>query len=388
MRLLVIGLLGTLLACGGSGSGTGSGSGSTGTPSPEIWGSVTAAIQAAQSQFEHGVAVEVVTPAGVVYSSSSTATGSFDDTANTPIASSSKWVSASVILRLVDQGVLNLNDPCSKWLKDRNGNAWSGNLGSATLRHLLSYTTGISGDDSNSELASTLTEAVYRIYENEGPSASAPGTYFYYGSTHLRLAARMAEMATGKTWSQIFDEQLRIPLGWATTSNYDLGGLLLNPNPAGTLRCTGQEYLRFLFLQLNHGQYNGTQLLPQALITQQRTDQYSTSSPTTTIAYSPYKATDPTKLYHYGLGNWLETTDSTLPPSGSNSILRVSSTGKFGWAPWVSLNSTYPYAGLVITRQDSSTVEAFLPSENLKVQLDPLIQAALAKNPPVIRTIP
>jgi hypothetical protein len=46
------------------------------------------------------------------------------------------------------------------------------------------------------------------------------------------------------------------------------------------------------------------------------------------------------------------------------------------------------YAALVLTRQDSSTVEAFLPSENLKVQLDPLIRAALAKNPPVIRTIP
>jgi hypothetical protein len=29
-----------------------------------------------------------------------------------------------------------------------------------------------------------------------------------------------------------------------------------------------------------------------------------------------------------------------------------------------------------------------MPSENLKAQLDPLIRAALAQHPPVIRTVP
>jgi CubicO group peptidase (beta-lactamase class C family) len=380
MRILILGLLGTLLACGGGTSTGGSGSGST--PSA-VWAPVTAAIQAAAPQFDNGVAVEVITPEGLVYSSASTATGSFDDTANTPIASASKWVSATVILRLVDQGVLSLDDPTSKWLTDRKGHAWSGNLGRATLRHLLSYTTGISGYNSASELDTTLTEAVYDIYDQEGPTAAAPGTYFYYGPTHLRIAARMAEMATGKTWSQIFDEQLRIPLGWASTSNYDLGGLLKNPNPAGSLRCTGQEYVRFLAMELRGGLDGSTRLLPASLLATQRSDQWGAG---TSIAFSPYSATDSTKLYHYGLGNWLETQDSTQPPSATNPILRVSSTGKFGWAPWVAMDGAY--AGLVITRQDSSTAEAFLPSENLKVALDPLIRAALAQHPPVIRTIP
>jgi hypothetical protein len=46
------------------------------------------------------------------------------------------------------------------------------------------------------------------------------------------------------------------------------------------------------------------------------------------------------------------------------------------------------YAGLVLIQQSASTTQAFLPSENPELQLDPLIHAALATNPPLIRTIP
>lgn len=382
MRSIVVTVLtlGWLVACGGGSGGGSTSGGGTSTPPTAIWAPVTAAIQAAQPNFVNGVAVEVITPAGVVYSSSSTATGSFDDTAVTPIASASKWVSGTVLLRLVDQGVLSLDMKTKDVLVDRNGNPWSGNLGEATLRHLMSFTTGISGDDTSSELTLSLTEAVYRIYDDAAPTASVPGSYFHYGSTHLRIAARMAEVKTGKTWAQIFDEQLRIPLGWSSASNYGATG---NPNPAGTLSCTGREYLRMLAMELRGGLDGTTRLLPQALLTQQRSDQWG---PSTSIAYSPYVASDPTKKYHYGLCNWLETVDSTIPPSLSNPILRVSSTGKFGWAPWVAMDGSY--AGLIMTQQPSTMPYAFVPSENLKNQLDQLIRTALAQNPPVIRTIP
>lgn len=373
MRLLTVALLGSLLACGGGGG--------TSTPPPpatDPWAPVRTAVQNAQPQFSAGVALEVITPAGVVFSSASSATGSYDDTTPTLVASASKWVSATVILRLVDQGVLSLDDPTSKYLVDRNGQPWAGNLGGATLRHLLSFTTGITGDDNYSEAASTLTEAVLRIYDDQAPSASAPGSYFYYGSTHLRIAARMAEVATGKTWAQIFNQQLRDPLGWSLTTGFAGGA---NPNPAGTLVCTGQEYLRFLAMELRGGVDGTTRLLPQTLLNQQRSDQFG---PATTITYSPY--TDPlAKAYHYGLCNWLETADGQAP-SASNPILRVSSTGAFGWAPWVAKDGSY--AGLILTRQPDSLPHGGVPSENLKATLDPLIRAALAQNPPVIRTIP
>lgn len=371
MRLMPLCLLGTLLACGGGGSS--SSGGSTGGTTSSAWLPVAAAIQSAQSQFPNGVTVEVMTPAGVVYES-----GNFDPTAITAIASSSKWISGTVLLRLVDQGVLSLDTKTSDLLVDRSGNPWSGNLGQATLRQLLSFTTGISGDVTASEATTiTLDEATLRIYDDQAPTASAPGSYFYYGNTHLRIAARMAEVATGKSWNQIYSEQIRVPLGFGALDYYGGGN---NPNPAGSLICSGEEYMRFLAMELRGGLDGGTRLLPTAALAVARQDQYAAG---TTIQYSPYVVATG-KTYHYGLCNWLETAGGGAPSAGDPAI-RVSSTGKFGWAPWVAADGSY--AALIMTKQ-ADTLGAILPSENLKVQLDPLIRAALAQNPPVIKTIP
>jgi CubicO group peptidase (beta-lactamase class C family) len=376
MRILLATLLSALLAafisaCGGSGD-------STPAPMPpappDPWQSVTAAIQAAQSQFPGGLTVELMTPAGVVYSRSF---GAFSNANFVPVASASKWVSGSVFMRLVEQGKISLDVQAKTLLVDRQGQPWSGNMGEIRLRHLLSFTSGISGDVLASEDSQiTLDEAVKRIYDEQTPTAAAPGTYFFYGSTHMRIAARMAEVATGLTWRQLFDEQLRIPLGWGVASSY---GGNANPNPAGTLFCTGLEYTRFLMMQLRQGLDGSTRLLATATIAAQRADGFG---PATTITFSPYSAGG--RTYHYGFGNWLETSNGQAP-SASNPVNRWSSTGLFGWAPWVAADSSY--AGLIMTLQ-TNVPASFLPSEALKATLEPLIRAALASNPPVIRVVP
>ncbi|HJU83918.1 MAG TPA: serine hydrolase, partial [Holophagaceae bacterium] len=315
-----------LLGCGGGGSSdTGSGQ-----PAAADWSAVDAAVNSASSQFSGGLTVEVLTPAGVVHSVSA---GGFSNTNAVLVASASKWVSATVILRLVDQGYLTLDTTTGSLLTDSGGQPWTGNLGSAKLRHLLSFTTGISGDVPASEVSTlTLDQAVKAIYADQAATASAPGSYFYYGPTHLRIAARMAEIATGKTWSQLVREQLGTPLGWPLTANF--GGP--NYDPAGGLYIDGQDYDRFLSLQLRKGLYGGQQLLSSSLIDQQRADAYG---PSTTISYSPY-VDKLGKDYHYGFGNWLETAGGG-GPTPTDPVLRWSSTGTFGWAPWVAGDSVY-----------------------------------------------
>ena len=372
--LLSVALL-TLCACGG-------GSGSSGTPSnppptADPWAPVTAAIQAAQSQFPNGLCVEVATPQGVVYSQGF---GGFTNATPTLVASASKWVTSTVILRLVQAGAFphGLDTQAKELLVDGSGNPWAGNMGDITLRQLLSFTSGISGDDAASEaLLITLKAAVEQIYADDAATASAPGSYFYYGSTHMRIAARMAEVATGKKWSQLFAEQLHDPWGWASDSIYSGGGP--NPNPAGGLKCTGLEYMRFLVMQLRGGLDGTTTYLSPALITAQRTDGYG---PNTTLSYSPY-FDRLGKTYHYALGNWLETAGGG-GPTPTDPVVRFSSTGTFGWAPWVAADGVY--GGIIMTQQP--TQGDTVPSENLKNQLDPLIRTALAANPPVIRTVP
>lgn len=372
---LILGL--GVLACGGGGSSPGGGGtgGGGGTPA-DPWASVTTAIQAAQPRFPGGLAVEVLTPAGVVYSKSF---GGFTNTTYAAVASSSKMVCGTVLLQLVDKGILGLDTRTSDLLVDRQGRPWSGAMGQVRLRHLLSFTSGISGYVDASEPADiTLDEAVTRIYEDQRSTASAPGSYFYYGNTHLRIAARMAEVATGKPWRTIFYEQLQAPLQWGLFSTYGGG---TNPSPGGSLACTGQEYTRFLMMQLRKGLDGSKRLLPESLIAQQRSDALGLSTP---LAYTPYATTG--RVNHYGFGGWVETANG-MAPSPSNPVQRFSSTGKLGWAPWIEVGSGQAWAAVIMCQQEDQ-LWSFLPSEDLKLQLAGLIPAALAQNPPVVRTVP
>lgn len=355
----------------------------TAPPAGDPWAPVTAAIQAAVSQFPNGICVEVITPAGLVYSQ---AWGGMTGTTPVAVASGSKWVAGTVILRLVDQGVFpeGLDAPARHYLKDAGGSPWAGNMGDLTLRDLLSFTSGIPGDDPNADvqlpLTFTLAQAVQAIYADFAATASAPNSYFDYGSTHLRIAAEMAEAATGQSWDQIFKAQVHDPLAWGASSIFDAQHpACQNPDPAGDLTCTGADYLRFLAMELRGGVDDGVPFLAPATWTAQRTDGYG---PGTRLVGSPYFSTFGEPL-HYALANWIGTANGQ-PESATNPPTWYGSTGAFGWAPWVAADGTY---GAIVETQQS-TQGAYAPSENLKNQLDPLIRQALAQNPPVLRSIP
>jgi len=367
----------SLTACGGGGDAAPPPSPAPSPPTAaQVWAEVDAAVEAAQTGFVNGLTVEVLKPAGVVYSKS---VGGFSNTTTVAVASASKWVTASVLLRLTEQGLLSLDTPTAALLTDRQGRPWSGPLGQTRLRDLLSFTSGIVAEVPLSELPDiTLEEAVLRIYSASAVSAVRPGTRFFYSSTHMRIAARMAEVATGKPWNEIFAEQVQQPLGWNSTSRYGPPGSQ-NPDPAGSLGCNGIEYVRFLMLQLREGQYGSTRLLQASTIAVQRQDAFTSA---TVIAFSPY-VQSAGRAYHYGLGNWLETAAGTGPTPASP-VTRWSSTGALGWAPWVAADGSY--AAVIMTRQP--TVGSSGPSEILKGQLDPLIRSALTQNPPVIRSVP
>lgn len=369
------------LACGGGSASSSSTSGGSGA---DPWAPVTAAIQADLSQFQNGLCVEVMTPAGVVYSKSF---GGMTNTTLVPVASASKWVSSTVLLRLVDAGVFphGLDTKTSELLTDANtGQPWTGNMGNITLRDLLSFTSGISGKDTASEqqvpLSFSLAQAVQAIYDDDDASASAPNSYFYYGSTHLRIAARMAEVATGQRWSQIFKTQVHDPLQWGASSIYLTNyPTAQNPDPAGDLSCTGVDYMRLVAMELRNGTVNGTAFLSPAMWTAQRTDGFG---PSTVVVYSPADVSL-NKHYHYALGNWIGTADGQ-PESPTNPPIWYGSTGTFGWAPWVTADGVY---GAIIETKQSTQGQGG-PSEDLKATLDPLIRQALAKNPPILWTVP
>jgi len=286
--------------------------------------------------------------------------GDFAPDRRIAVASASKLVSGLTILRLVDQGFLTLDSTTGAVL------GWTGPQAAITLRQLLSFTSGLPPEAPCTLLPNlTLAECVDAISEMD--LVAAPGTRFDYGSTHLQVAARMAEVVTGQGWASVFATQLEAPLGlgadmmYYTAPRQGLG--TSNPLIAGGLRATMNEYARVLQLEFNRGTYQGNALIDTALFSTQATEPY----PDAEIGNSPFQ-----KLgidFHYGLTAWLE-----CPPPAINCAV-VSSPGAFGFTPWVDRDGGY-YAILAmeVTESQSGVVEF---SVQLAQELKPVIREAL-----------
>ena len=132
-----------------------------------------------------------------------------------PIASATKWVTAAIIMRLVDLGTLALTDSPGKflsWWRPLVGQDMRANV---TLHHLLSMTSGLAAKATRPCTfgAASLDECARDVYHDyapqrnaSGPVMPAPGVAFAYSGNHLVVAAAMAEAATGKPFQQLFED--------------------------------------------------------------------------------------------------------------------------------------------------------------------------------------
>lgn len=286
--------------------------------------------------------------------------GDFGPDRRVAVASASKMVSGLVLFRLVDQGYLSLDSTTASVL------GWSGPQGAITLRHLLSFTSGLEPDaDCTSSALVTLETCVAEIATL--PPVAPPGTRFDYGSTHLHVAARMAEVVTGASWNTIFAQQLGNPLALPAEATYytyprqAVGAA--NPLIAGGLRTTMNEYSRLLGLVYHRGTWQGQQLAAAALFDAQAREPY----PGVIVGISPLTALG--YGFRYGLTAWLE---CTTPATG---CAVVSSPGAFGWTPWVDRDGGY-YA-IVAMEVGDATDGVVNFSVRLAQDLKPAIRRAL-----------
>jgi D-alanyl-D-alanine-carboxypeptidase/D-alanyl-D-alanine-endopeptidase len=287
--------------------------------------------------------------------------GTFAPDQRVAVASASKMVAGLVIFRLIDQGFLTLDSTTAAVL------GWTGPEGAITLRQLLSFTSGMEREAGCTLLAGiTLADCVALI--GSRPLLATPGTRFDYGSTHLAVAARMAEVAAGQSWSSLFASQLKTPLGlgspeleFYTAPRQAVG--TTNPLIAGGLRATMNEYATMLALEFNRGVHQGNVLIGTALFAAQSSEPY----PGATIGNSPFNGT--AYDFHYGLASWLE----CAPPAVGCNV--ISSPGAFGFTPWIDRDGGY-YAvlGMEVTESQSGVVNFAV---QLEQELKPLIRTAL-----------
>jgi CubicO group peptidase (beta-lactamase class C family) len=252
--------------------------------------------------------------------------GALAPDAQLPIASASKWLTAALVMTVVDEGKLSLDAPIGQRLPEFTGAA-----GNITLRQILSFTSGqgsLKGlVDVRQDPRISLAESARQIAQL--PLQDQPGTVFKYGSPALQIAGALAEQAAGRSWSQLFDERIARPLGMAHT----LWGNPLwpnvppsdihNPNLQGGATTTAEDYGKFLTMLAAQGVYEGHRILSAQSVDMMET----TQTRDLPMGFTPPGGAQ-AKL-QYALGNWCEIVET----NGSCTV--VSSPGALGTYPWL-----------------------------------------------------
>jgi CubicO group peptidase (beta-lactamase class C family) len=236
-----------------------------------------------------------------------------------PIASSSKWLSAAVIMTLVDEGKIDLDAKVSRYLPQ-----FVGEKADMTLRQMFSHTSGLVDFPGAWNYGVTMGEYADRV-AREGVMAGPPGSGVRYASASMQVVGAIAEKVTGKPWNTLFIERIGKPCGMDSTT-YALRPENRNPLLAGGARSSLRDYGRFLGMIAGKGVCGGRRILSEAAIREMQKDQ--------TGALPLLRASNDRmgRASHYGLGQWLD----VQAPDGRT--IQVSSPGAFGFRPWVNLD--------------------------------------------------
>ncbi|UPT69172.1 MAG: beta-lactamase family protein [Sphingobacteriales bacterium JAD_PAG50586_3] len=137
------------------------------------------------------------------------------------IASVTKTFTAVLILKLYEEGRLDLNAPISKYFKGYNGPAKD----SVTIHHLLTYSSGIPNCEGTTGIQVYQTPSSVNDFINKycsGKPEFKPGAAFSYTNNDYIILGRIIEEITGKPFTENLKDYILKPLGMENT------GLLYN----------------------------------------------------------------------------------------------------------------------------------------------------------------
>lgn len=249
--------------------------------------------------------------------------GMYDRRTAAPLVSAVKWLSAATILTLVDDGTLSLDSRVSEYLP-----YFTGDKAGITLRQLLSHTSGIPPYHECMFLSElSLDQCVRRIAETD--LLAPPGAEFNYSGAGFSVAGRVAEVASGQSWAELFETRIADPLHLTTINYGDTQNPMLSE---GYALSSLNDYGTFLQMILDGGTYDGRQVLSAEAIAEMRRDQRMGAA----VADSPRGPVP------YGLGVWL---DRLSDPAGEAG--QISCPGGGGFVPWVDFDRNL--AGIFMT---------------------------------------
>lgn len=163
------------------------------------------------------------------------------------IASSSKILSMGVLVRLADQGALDLDAPIGTYLS-----SWGNGKPDLTVAQLVSGSSGLVGIvDSllyapygcQGNAATTLADCAKAIYTADDAAERVPAdTEFHYGGAPWQLAGGIAEAVSGKSWAELVRETYE-PCGISGVGYTNAAALMsYTPDADGNLSISGMGY--------------------------------------------------------------------------------------------------------------------------------------------------
>lgn len=261
------------------------------------------------------------------------------------VASSSKMVSAGVLLYLADAGLLDLDAPVADNLAGIAD--WGVGNPAITPAQLVSGGSGLVGlgpDPGYSPYicqflhTGTLADCAAQVFttpEDDGDIAP-PDAEFRYGGAAWQVAGGLAEAVSGKSWAELIEEIYvepcgltsfgynnhfgQLPGGFTYPTGFD-GDLSVlaptdNPNLEGGLYTTVPDYAEVLLMHLRDGECpNGRVLSPES-IARAHVDR---------IVETDGEATS------YGFGWWVDPNSSRITvPGAYGSVAWIDTEGDFG----------------------------------------------------------
>jgi CubicO group peptidase (beta-lactamase class C family) len=294
--------------------------------------------------------------------------GEFDRDRRSFIASSSKMITAGVLGRLADDGLLDLDAPVAEQLE------WDGNP-DVTPAQLVSNSSGLVGlfpdlgyAPYRCQFVTTggLTSCGESIFETPDDDADVipPDSDFRYGGGQWQVAGAVAEVASGRTWSELIEEIYVEPCGVDTlgfNNHFAVApGLQYphgvdptsleptdNPNMEGGSFIAPPDYGELLLMHLRGGMCDGGQVLSPEMIERLHTDR--------TLEAYPNGSAVP----GYAMGWWVDRATGRLQDGGA-----------YGSLPWLDVAAGW--GAFLVIEADSTT------GFELWREIEPAVTAAMA----------
>ncbi|MEO6571876.1 MAG: serine hydrolase [Ilumatobacteraceae bacterium] len=274
------------------------------------------------------------------------------------VASSSKMIVAGVLLRLQDEGRLDVDAPVADVVP------WGAAHPDITPAQLVSNSSGLVGLLPNPGYApyvcqfvadGTLQQCAEQIFTTDGDDADVvpPDTEFRYGGAQWQVAGAVAEAASGESWADLVDRIYVQPCGLTSLGfnnhftqigdggfeypdRFDSDPSVLrdteNPNMEGGAYITARDYATLLQMHLRDGRCGDDQVVSPGALERLHTDRIG---PT----YDGSAFSDGTG---YGMGWWVDRASG-----------RISDPGAYGSVPWLDLEDGY--GAFLVIEADSGT---------------------------------